>query len=207
LDSKKSKNDGAANSSPFFNIKTDIMLKFSLVFCLILSFCFSVNAQYTLNSNTSNMYIDGTSSLHDWTETVEDMSGSLNVDLADNAIAKVKMLSISIPVSSIKSGKSGMDKNTYVALNSKDYPNIKFALKSYAKGKNSLTLTGNLTISGTTKLVKIKSVYEVKSNSIEVEGKHTFKMSEFGVEPPTAMMGTIKTGDEITIRFNLVFDK
>lgn len=153
------------------------------------------------------MYIDGTSSLHDWTETVEEMSGSMNVELEGNTISKVKMLTMTIPVSSIKSGKSGMDKNTYNALNFVDYPNIKFALKSYAKAENSLTLTGNLTISGTTKLVKIKSMYEVKSNSLEVEGKHTFKMTDFGVKPPTAMMGTIKTGDEITIRFNLVFDK
>ena len=183
------------------------MVKYSLVFGLILSICFSANAQYTLNANTSNMYIDGTSSLHDWTETVEDMSGSLNIDLAENAISKVKMLSISIPVKSIKSGKSGMDKNTYVALNSEEFPNIKFALKSYAKDENTLSLTGNLTISGTTKSVKINSSYEVKENSLEIEGKHTFKMTEFEVDPPTAMMGTIKTGDEITIRFNLVFDK
>jgi polyisoprenoid-binding protein YceI len=183
------------------------MIKYSLIFGLLFSFCFSANAQYKLNANTSNMYIDGTSSLHDWTETVEEMSGSINAEIANNAIAKVKMLSISIPVSSIKSGKSGMDKNTYAALNSKEYPNIKFALKSYSKDGNALTLKGNLTISGTTKPVVVKAVYEVKPNSLEVEGKHTFKMSEFGVEPPTAMMGTIKTGDEITIRFNLVFDK
>lgn len=183
------------------------MVKYSLVFGLILSFCFSANAQYKLNANTSNMYIDGTSSLHDWTETVEEMSGSVSLDLEGKAISKIKMLNVSVPVKSIKSGKSGMDKNTYVALKYEEFPTIKFALKSYAKDGNSLTLTGNLTIAGTTKPVKIKSTYEVKTSTIEVEGKHTFKMTEFEVDPPTAMMGTIKTGDEVTIRFNLVFDK
>lgn len=183
------------------------MYKHILTLGFVVSFGFSMVAQYTLNANTSNMYIDGTSSLHDWTETVEEMSGSVSLDLEGKAISKIKMLNVSVPVKSIKSGKSGMDKNTYAALNADDHPNIKFALKSYAKSDKKLTLTGNLTISGTTKLVKIQSTYEVKETSIEVEGKHTFKMTEFEVDPPTAMMGTIKTGDEITIRFNLVFDK
>jgi len=32
-------------------------------------------------------------------------------------------------------------------------------------------------------------------------------MTEFGIEPPTAIFGTLKTGDEISIDFNVVFKK
>jgi hypothetical protein len=30
-------------------------------------------------------------------------------------------------------------------------------------------------------------------------------MTEFNMEPPKAMMGTIKAGDEVTINFNIIF--
>lgn len=162
-------------------------------------------AQYKLDNNLSSMYIDGTSTLHDWTSTVEQMSGTLNAEVGGNALKKLRSINVSIPVKSIKSGKSGMDKNTYNALEESSHPSITFELKTYSIGETELTLSGELTIAGTTKMVKIKTPYEMTSNRIEIEGDHTMKMTDFDIEPPTAVMGTIKTGDEIVIRYNLVF--
>lgn len=164
-------------------------------------------AQYQLDNNLSSIYIDGTSTLHDWTSTVEEMSGTLNAELEGNKLAKLRSINVSIPVKSIKSGKSGMDKNTYNALEESSHPSIKFKLKTYSIGETELTLNGELTIAGTTKMVKIKTPYEMKENTIEIEGKHTMKMTDFNIEPPTAVMGTIKTGDEIVVRYNLVFNQ
>jgi polyisoprenoid-binding protein YceI len=161
--------------------------------------------QYKLDSNLSNIYIDGTSTLHDWTSTVEEMSGTMNVEESDGSLTKIRSINISIPVKSIKSGKSGMDKNTYNALDESNHPQIVYKLKTYSIGDNELTLNGEMTIAGTTKMVKIRTPYEIKDNVIEIEGKHSMKMTDFNVDPPTAVMGTIKTGDEVVVRFNLVF--
>ena len=38
-------------------------------------------------------------------------------------------------------------------------------------------------------------------------GSYIMKMTDFGVDPPTAVFGTIKTGDEITIDYNLQLKK
>lgn len=162
-------------------------------------------AQYKLDNNLSSMYIDGTSTLHDWTSTVEQMSGTLNAEVEGSTLKKLRSINVSIPVKSIKSGKSGMDKNTYNALDESNHPTITFKLKTYSIGETELTLSGELTIAGTTKMVKIKTPYEMTGNRIEIEGDHSMKMTDFNIEPPTAVMGTIKTGDEIVIRYNLVF--
>ncbi|MCT4624621.1 MAG: YceI family protein [Schleiferiaceae bacterium] len=182
-------------------------MKRILSLALFLSFSFQAAAQFKINQETSNMYIDGTSSLHDWTETVETINGSFNGTTEGNTLKAINSLSITIPVESIKSGKSGMDKNTYKALKSDKHPNIKFILKSQRIEGNNTYLKGNLTVAGTTKPVEVKAVYKLHGSELKLEGKYDMKMTSFNVEPPTALMGTIKTGDEITIRFNLVLNK
>ena len=42
--------------------------------------------------------------------------------------------------------------------------------------------------------------------SVQVTGSVSMKMSEFGIEPPTAMFGTLTTGDEVTIEFNFLLN-
>ena len=41
----------------------------------------------------------------------------------------------------------------------------------------------------------------------QVKGEVPLKMSDFGIDPPTAMMGTLKTGNEVVIKYNLEFEK
>lgn len=36
-------------------------------------------------------------------------------------------------------------------------------------------------------------------------GEIKINMTEFNVDPPTALLGTIKTGEEITIKFQVFF--
>ena len=38
---------------------------------------------------------------------------------------------------------------------------------------------------------------------MSIVGEKSIKMTSYGVEPPTALLGTIKTGDDLTIKFNI----
>ncbi|HNA42827.1 MAG TPA: YceI family protein [Saprospiraceae bacterium] len=70
--------------------------------------------------------------------------------------------------------------------------------------EGSIECTGNLTIAGTTKPVTLTATVAAKDGGIlHCTGSKTFKMSEYQVEPPTFMFGTVKTGDEITVTFNV----
>jgi polyisoprenoid-binding protein YceI len=64
---------------------------------------------------------------------------------------------------------------------------------------------GNLTIAGNQKSISFPVTATVTANGIVFKGTTSFKMTSFGVTPPKALLGTIKTGDEITIEFNASF--
>lgn len=68
--------------------------------------------------------------------------------------------------------------------------------------KYAVKTVGNLSVAGTTKKVTLDFELQLTANKVTLKGEKSFKMTEFGIEPPKALLGTITTGDEITIKFN-----
>lgn len=165
-----------------------------------------LSAQLKVNNGASSMEIDGTSNVHDWTEKVETITGSCSATLAGTKLSDLKAMDVTIPVRAIKSGKSTMDKNTYNAMNADKHPNIYFNLKSASISGNKVLCTGTLTINGKTNSVTITCTYAVSGGKLTLKGDYKMKMTQYGIEPPTAMLGAMTTGDDLTIRFNLVFN-
>lgn len=168
------------------------------------------DAQTYKLSKSSEIKFSGTSSLHDWTMVVENAHGDGSFIIENNAVKEISGLKLVIETESMKSGKSGMDENAYKALNSKKHKNINFSLVSLEPAKaddvNKMLATGKLTINGVTKTIKISTDCKVDaSGKVVCSGSVPMKMTDFNVDPPTAMFGTIKTGDEITVDFNAVF--
>jgi hypothetical protein len=50
-------------------------------------------------------------------------------------------------------------------------------------------------------------VKTISDHDIKFSGSYTLKMTDFKMSPPTAMMGTIKVGNEVTIKFDLTLSK
>jgi len=171
-----------------------------------------IYAQYSLQGGSSSLSIDGTSTLHDWTITAEGMKGSADIDLS-SGLSGISDLNFSVVVEGLKSGKGGMDKNTYKALNEDKYPNITYSLQKVNSikpaGSNTYTLatTGMLDIAGTKKPVNMNVTATVSGGTVKFEGSYPMKMTDFNIEPPTAMFGTIKTGDEITVKYTVNYKK
>jgi hypothetical protein len=42
---------------------------------------------------------------------------------------------------------------------------------------------------------------------IQFTGSRSLKMTDYKMKPPTAMMGTIKVGNEVTLKFDLTISK
>ncbi len=164
-------------------------------------------AQYTYVSSESSMVIFGTSNVHDWEETCENVTGTLNLDLEASKIIKVTGIEMNIPVKGIKSGKGAMDENTYKALKESTHPIITYKIKSYGVTDGKVHLTGTLTIAGVSQDVKFPATYVVEGNKIKFKGSCTLKMTDYGIAPPTAVMGTIKCGDDLKFEFDIVFSK
>jgi polyisoprenoid-binding protein YceI len=161
----------------------------------------------------SDLTIYGTSSLHDWEVVAEKMAGSCTVKVEDGKVSEVSGLTFSVIVDGLKSGKSGMDDNTYKALNQEKYPKITYKLTNVEKaapskdGESTIFITkGVLNIAGFSKEIDLKVAGKVTADGgVQFIGKTVFNMTDYKVDPPTAVFGTIKTGDEITIVFKVVY--
>jgi len=186
-----------------------------LILALLIGFITKINAQETTENISlsiklpSIVLIEGTSTLHDWESTVEKTEAQLVVNNLDDIA--IETLNVKVDVLSIKSGKKMMDRLTYKALKAKEYPTITFVFKKGEvigedKSFVDIKLMGDLTIAGVTKQVSVVTKINKLGNTIMLEGNHKLKMTDFGIKPPKALLGTIKTGDEITIKFNLKFN-
>lgn len=182
--------------------------------CLLtLSVAITLNAQtnYTIKDKPS-LSISGTSTLHDW-----DMSSSTatcNATFVLNAAAQitgVNAINFSMPVADLKSKHTAMDNNAYKALNKDKNPNITFVLTpgtvsiaNAGGGNYTLKCRGKLSIAGSTVDTDLTANCKVNADkTITVTGSKNISMKDYGVKPPSFMMGAVKTGNDIVLKFNL----
>lgn len=174
-------------------------------------------ASFSLNDGTNTKYrssnlgisITGTSSLHDW--EMKSSQGKCEVEFvlaANDKITAINSLKFDLDATTIKSEYTVMDNNTYKALKTKINKNISFVLTSGTVTSSDanaylVKAIGNLTIAGKTVKTDVAATakYNAADKSFTVSGSKKLKMTDYGVTPPTAMLGTIKTGNDITISF------
>ena len=70
---------------------------------------------------------------------------------------------------------------------------------------SKLSTNGNLTLAGVTRQIQMDVNVEETSEGIRYTGSVPLKMSDFEIRPPTAMFGALRTGDEVTVGFDVVF--
>jgi hypothetical protein len=56
-----------------------------------------------------------------------------------------------------------------------------------------------------TKRIQLTFAGTHTGNKITIKGSKELNMNDFKIKPPTAMMGTLKTGEQITVSFQLNF--
>ncbi len=134
------------------------------------------------------------------------ISGDIKFKSENGVITAIEDLNLTIPVNTLKSGKSSMDKNAYEALKSKTNPKISFELvEVLGITADTVKVKGKLTVAGTTKVIPLKAKYNIKGNQVAFAGNHKITFTDFKIDPPTAMFNTIKTGDNLTLSFNTQF--
>jgi polyisoprenoid-binding protein YceI len=156
----------------------------------------------------SKMSVEGTSTIHDWEMDTKAIKGSANFIIAGDQL-EITNTNISLKAAELKSDNSGLDDKAHEALKVKKHPSITFTQTDKITVKTNGTafsgsVRGNLTIAGETKVVTIPISGNIAQNNLKVSGKTVLKMTHFNMEPPRAMLGTIRAGDEITVNFEVV---
>ena len=148
----------------------------------------------------SRLWIEGGSSLHDWSCEAKKIDASVQVDPATPEMARG--VAIHIPTADIDCGNGGMNSRLRDALKT---PSIDFKLISAARLPGAgvkLKARGSLTIAGQTHIANLFIDGVVRpDNSIRATGDLRMKMTDFGVSPPSVLF--MHTNDDITIKFDL----
>lgn len=194
--------------------RNPLLLAVSLFFSIgLLASPSTVLAQmeYTLDTE-SEISIEGTSTRSDWTVHAGEIDGSIGI-AGDASDPEVSHGRLTLGSAGIKSGKSTiMDRLMHDALMVDEHPEITYALTqaeqvgpAAADGTYSLNTTGEITLTGTTRDVQIDvTATPLGDGKIRFTGSHAMKMSDYGMTPPTAMFGQLRTADDITIHFDIV---
>src|SRR6478736_2361817 len=164
------------------------------LFALVLS----ANAQknYTLDVKT-NFSVAGTSTMHDWEMKSGSKIGTANLTVTDNKLTHITSISITLMSETLKSEKTKMDKIAYETLKTDKFKNILYVLKSAEKvNETTWNLTGTYTIAGVSKEHKTEVKTSVANGIVNIQGSDKITFKEFGMKSPTAMLGTIKTGED-----------
>jgi polyisoprenoid-binding protein YceI len=172
---------------------------------------------YKLNGSKDNLVkVSGKSNVHDWTMNAENpiCEASFGVFTAEENVPKsLNALSFSVNTKNLKSESTSMNNRTYKAIKADAYPQITFKLRESTvtplqKNKFSLNATGTLTIAGVSKVITLKVNGEVKSdNTIVCTGQEKIKLTDYGIQPPSFMLGAMKVGNDLAIAFTLHFKK
>jgi polyisoprenoid-binding protein YceI len=178
-----------------------------------------VGAQETTRlavSPESKLWIEGTSNLHGWSCKATTLDAAIELDAAAAAqlaaapTKALKKVQVKVPVKSIKCGHGGMDDNVYKALKADESAEISYILATFeavpGEAKDSFTLhtVGTLTIAGKENKVSMDVVAtRLADGTVKATGTVPIKMTDFGIKPPTAIFGRLKTGDDVKVNFEL----
>ena len=189
-------------------------MKEKMKYLIILAFTalplMTAGQNYELSKNGTTIIIKGTSSLHNWEMDVRAYNSEIQVD-NEGSTAGIYNVSFVCRATDLKSESSLMDKKAYDALKAKDFPEIKFESTSKTEivindNKFSGNLNGRLIVAGKTEQVTIPFSGSVDgNNTISISAETDLLMSSFNIAPPTAMLGTLKTGDKISISLSLQY--
>ncbi|MEM8548697.1 MAG: YceI family protein [Pseudomonadota bacterium] len=188
-------------------LRRTILLAFSILFLPA-----ALHAQVTLSIlPESQITVDGTSNKSDWTVTAQAFEGSITVNDGYADGPEVSAVALNVTAKEMKSGRSTiMDRLMWKTLNATQHANITYALTAaevVAQTDEGYTLNtmGELTLSGETKEIQMEVIGSMGDDGqMHFVGQYPLLLTDYGMTPPTAMFGALRTGDEVIVKFDLV---
>jgi len=185
-------------------------LKFILfISFLLLCFVKNISAQDNFFIKSFDAGLSGTSNLHDWTATINSLGGTCS-----STQSEITKINLTIDATTLKSSNGKIMDNVMLdALKTNDYPKIylkssSFKLMFENNGISKYSGIGTMTIAGVSKTISITTFHKILQNgNFEVSGSVNILMTDYGIEPPTALFGTITTANEVNISYKIIFQK
>jgi polyisoprenoid-binding protein YceI len=169
-----------------------------------------------LTIDTARITLAGTSNIHAYTAsttavrvTRASLSGAAAAPSIWDGVSQpgaVEAFEVAIPAAQLTSPKEGLDKNMHKALKVQEHADITFRLTRLEAGASAGTMKapGVLRIAGVERNVVLELTTERHEATFTVRGKVDLLMTDYGIKPPTAMLGMLKTDPKVTVTFEVV---
>jgi polyisoprenoid-binding protein YceI len=150
---------------------------------------------------------------HDHKIMVRRLSGTVDADPSDLASASV-VLEIEAGSLAVVDDDSAKDRdeiekemNEHV-LDVAVHPTIRFDGRKVEStptvdGNFDVVVAGELTLHGTQRRIRIPGRLEIREDSLRIRGAISLLQSDFGIEPTSAVGGTVKVADKVRIGFDV----
>jgi hypothetical protein len=211
-------------STNFYLTQSTPIMKRLLTITLLFVFTLSLTQLSSAQSNTiemtlqegHEMMIDGTSNVRDWDARVKTINSTVVMnqfdmsDLSSLTADHFETLEFSMPVEDIEAESGKLTSNIHKYLHEKDHPMITFNLStidSISVDGNTATInaTGTINAAGVDKETSMTVQATFENGNVTFSGTQPLLMTDFNVDPPTALFGTIRAKDEIDIVYSLTF--
>ena len=175
-----------------------------------------VATEAPLALNTARITIDGNSNLHPYTASttavrltrVQIAADVAGPDFWANVVkpGALAAFEINVPVLKLSSPKDGLDKNMHKALKAHEHPEITFRLVRLepAAAAGALRGIGMLRVAGVEKEVALDLMTKAVDGAMSVKGEVHVLMPDFGIAPPKAMLGMLKTDPKVKVTFEVL---
>ena len=149
---------------------------------------------------TSKVWVKGDSTVRAFTCNATEISSQVQLSGSTEVAGLVDDAVVTIPVANLDCGNGKMNEHMVKALKT---ATIEFRLNSYKVDGSSAVLLGTLKIAGTTKDIEIPGTVTKEGSLVRVKATKDITMSQWGVKPPSLMMGTMKVKDTVTVGFDV----
>jgi polyisoprenoid-binding protein YceI len=162
----------------------------------------------------TRLWVEGTSTVRDWkceatrVQGAVTFQGELGTALED--LRAIDAVVINVPVAELDCKNGTMNNHMRKALKAAENPVINFRMTSRElapgpDGALTVTLNGLLLLAGAEKEISMTATAaQNSSGQYAVTGSHELKMTEWGVKPPSLMLGTMRVRDNVVVKFEIV---
>jgi len=169
-----------------------------------------------LSLTSAKVSIAGTSNIHEWSASTTNVavtkltleSGVSGAGILAAALnpGTVTAFEVAVRTKSLASPKEGVDKNMHKALKADEFADITFRLLRFeSKAPGATRAVGMLKIAGVEKEVAFDLKTAAAPTTLTVSGEVALLMTDYGITPPRALMGMLKTDPKVVVKFETVF--
>lgn len=157
----------------------------------------------------SRVWVEGTSTTRSYRCESTNVQGTAQAEtVSPSELRSVPGAELTIPVSSLDCRNGTMNGHMRRALKADRHANIRFVASSVtvtpgASGA-AARMTGQLTIAGETRPATVVGTAVEEGGQLRVRGTHQFAMTDFEVQPPSLMMGTMRVRAPVTVGFDVL---